>query len=92
MMKVVILKKMNRLDDALEVCDSYIESHNEFMDFDYGDFKVSREFPQSEKIFSLREEILGEMESYSFLPFNYKTNNKMHINPRMMIAYKISSK
>ena len=62
MMKVDILKKMNRLDDALEVCDSYIESHNEFMDFDYGDFKVSREFPQSEKIFSLREEILGEMD------------------------------
>ena len=62
MMKVDILKKMNRLDDALEVCDSYIESHIEFMDFDYGDFKVSREFPQSEKIFSLREEILGEMD------------------------------
>ena len=57
-----ILKKMNRLDDALEVCDSYIESHIEFMDFDYGDFKVSREFPQSKKIFSLREEILGEMD------------------------------
>ena len=62
MMKVDILKKMNRLDDALEVCDSYIESHIEFMDFDYVDFKVSREFPQSEKIFSLREEILGEMD------------------------------
>jgi tetratricopeptide (TPR) repeat protein len=62
MMKVDILKKMNRLDDALEVCDSYIESHIEFMDFDYGDFKVSREFPQSKKIFSLREEILGEMD------------------------------
>ena len=64
-MKVDILKKMNRLDDALEVCDSYIESHIEFMDFDYGDFKVSREFPQSEKIFSLREEILGEMDRFN---------------------------
>ena len=30
MMKVDILKKMNRLDDALEVCDSYIESHIDF--------------------------------------------------------------
>ena len=62
MMKVDILKSMNRLGDALEVCDSYIESHIEFMDFDYVDFKVSREFPQSEKIFRLREEILGEMD------------------------------
>ena len=34
------------------------------MDFDYGDFKVSREFPQSEKIFSLREEILSEMDRW----------------------------